>query len=162
VIDYVGPVLGAGLFVLMMSRVPEPTRRILNALIVAGASGVYISGGGFGAWELLCPLVAMPMAYRGLTSYRAIGLAWLVHSAWDLPHHLWGNPIWPFMPASSLGCFIFDALIAMWFFALSRDSSGYDDGAVWRAEPDNTVKAIEAHTGGSAEGSIQARARGTS
>jgi len=121
--DYVGPALGAGLFVVLMSRVPAPTRRTLNAMIVAGASGVYISGGGFGVWELACPLVVMPMAYRGLISYRAIGVAWLVHSAWDLPHHLWGNPIWPFMPASSLGCFIFDALIAMWFFALSRDPS---------------------------------------
>ena len=119
VMDYVGPAIGAGLFVLMMSRVPEPTRRTLNAMIVAGASGVYISGGGFGMWELLFPFVAMPMAYRGLTSYRATGIAWLAHSAWDLPHHLWGNPIWPFMPASSLGCFIFDALIALWFFALA-------------------------------------------
>jgi len=126
--DYVGPVLGAGLFVLMMSRVRDPTRRTLNAMIVAGASGVYISGGGFGVWELLCPIVAMPLAYRGLTSYRAIGLAWLVHSAWDLPHHLWGNPIWPFMPASSLGCFIFDASIAIWFFTLSRQQSR--DGAL--------------------------------
>jgi hypothetical protein len=46
----------------------------------------------------------------------------LAHSAWDLPHHLWGNPIWQFMPTSSLGCFVFDAVIAMWFFALERAS----------------------------------------
>jgi hypothetical protein len=79
----------AGLFVLLMSHVPQPTRRTLYAAIAVGASGVYISGGGFGVWELLCPLVAMPMAYRGLASYRATGVAWLVHSAWDLLHHLW-------------------------------------------------------------------------
>jgi len=35
----------------------------------------------------------------------------------DLPHHLWGNPIWPFMPTSSFGCMIFDTLIAAWFLA---------------------------------------------
>ena len=38
-----------------------------------------------------------------------------MHAAWDLPHHLWGNPIWPFMPTSSFGCVIFDSLIALWF-----------------------------------------------
>ncbi len=118
--DYLGPLIGAGLFVLLMSRVPEPTRRPLNAILVAGAGGVYISGGGFGVWELLFPLIATPFAYRGLWSYRATSVAWLLHSAWDLPHHLWGNPIWPFMPTSSLGCFIFDAAIAIWFFVLWR------------------------------------------
>ena len=46
-----------------------------------------------------------------------IGLAWLMHAAWDLAHHLWGNPIWPFMPTSSFGCMIFDTLIAIWFLA---------------------------------------------
>jgi Family of unknown function (DUF6010) len=40
-----------------------------------------------------------------------------MHAAWDLAHHLWGNPIWPFMPTSSWGCMIFDSLIALWFFA---------------------------------------------
>jgi hypothetical protein len=52
-----------------------------------------------------------------LRSYRFIGLAWLMHAAWDLPHHLWGRPIWPFMPTSSFGCVIFDTLIAIWFLA---------------------------------------------
>ena len=31
--------------------------------------------------------------------------------------HLWGSPIWPFMPTSSFGCMIFDTLIAIWFLA---------------------------------------------
>ena len=116
VMDYVGPVIGAALFVLLVSFVREPTRRIFNAILVAGASGVYLNGG-FGVWELLYPLIALPVAYRGLQSYRFIGLAWVMHSCWDLPHHLWGNPIWPFMPTSSFGCMIFDTLIAVWFFA---------------------------------------------
>ena len=114
--DYVGPAIGAVAFVLIMSRVREPTRRTLNAVVVAGACGVYLNGG-FGLWELAFPLIAMPVAYRGLASHRYIGVAWLMHAAWDLPHHFWGNPIWPFMPTSSFGCMLFDAVIAIWFLA---------------------------------------------
>jgi uncharacterized protein DUF6010 len=40
-----------------------------------------------------------------------------MHSAWDLTHHLWGNPLWPFMPTSFWGYMIFDAVIAIWFLA---------------------------------------------
>jgi hypothetical protein len=40
-----------------------------------------------------------------------------MHAVWDILHHLWGNPIWPFMATSSFGCMIFDALIACWFVA---------------------------------------------
>jgi hypothetical protein len=114
--DYVGPAIGAGVFVLVMSLVREPERRTFNAILVAGASGVYMSGG-FGVWELVYPVIVTPIAYLGLRSYRLIGLAWLMHAAWDLPHHLWGRPIWPFMPTSSFGCVIFDTLIAIWFLA---------------------------------------------
>ena len=52
--DYVGPVIGAVVFVVVMSLVKEPSRRTFNAIFVAGASGVYLSGG-FGPWELLYP-----------------------------------------------------------------------------------------------------------
>ena len=114
--DYVGPAIGAAVFVTGMSFVPEPTRRTLNAVLVAGTCGVYLSGG-FGLWELLYPLVATPVVFRGLRSFRYIGVAWLMHAAWDLPHHLWGNPIWPFMPTSSFGGFVFDSLIGAWFLA---------------------------------------------
>ena len=114
--DILGPAIGACLFVLAMSLVREPRRRTLNAVLVAGASGVYLSGG-FGVWELAYPIAAMPVLLRALQSHRYIGVAWLMHAAWDLPHHLWGNPIWPFMPASSLGCFVLDSLIAVWFLA---------------------------------------------
>ena len=116
VIDIVGPAIGAGVFVVVMSLVPEPARRTLNAILVAGASGVYLSGG-FGGWELLYPVMATPVTFRALQSHRFIGIAWLMHAAWDLPLHLWGNPIWPFMRTSSFGCFVFDSLIAVWFLA---------------------------------------------
>ena len=115
--DYVAPAIAAVIFVLAMSLVREPPRRDVNAVIVTGATGVYLSGGGFGPWELVFPLMAVPIAYRGLADYRFIGIAWLMHSGWDLAHHLWGNPLWPFMRTSSFGCMIFDAGIALWFLA---------------------------------------------
>jgi hypothetical protein len=114
--DYVGPALGAAVFVAVMALVREPLRLQLNALLVAGASGVYLSGG-FGPWELLYPALLVPVLLRAQRSYRAIGVAWLLHSAWDVAHHLYGNPIWPFMATSSFGCLIFDALIAIWLLA---------------------------------------------
>ena len=116
VMDWIGPAVGAGLFVLAMSLVKEPARRRFNAVFLAGASGVYLSGG-FGPWELLYPALMAPIVYLALDSYRFIGIAWLMHAGWDLAHHLWGNPIWPFMPTSSFGCLVFDTLIAIWFLA---------------------------------------------
>jgi Family of unknown function (DUF6010) len=112
--DCIGPALGAGFFIALMSLIPHPVRRTFNAIFAAGAVGAYLSGG-FGVWELIYPLLATPVVYLGLRSYRAIGVAWLMHAAWDLPHHLWGHPIWPFMRTSSFGCMIFDSLIAIWF-----------------------------------------------
>lgn len=111
---YIGPALGAGIFVAVMSLIPHPARRNFNAIFAAGAVGAYI-GGGFGVWELIYPVLATPMLYLGLRSYRAIGIAWLMHAAWDMPHHMTGHPIWPFMRTSSFGCMIFDTLIAIWF-----------------------------------------------
>lgn len=114
--NILGPALGAGIFVAIMSLVPHPARRTFNAIFAAGAVGAYV-GGGFGVWELIYPVVATPVVYLGLQSYRAIGIAWLMHAAWDLPHQLTDHPIWPYMRTSSLGCMIFDSLIAIWFLA---------------------------------------------
>ena len=111
VMDYVGPALGALLFVAVMSLVAEPARRTLNAIILAGASGVYLSGG-FGLWELIYPVIGAAIGFRALQSYRWIAVGWLIHAGWDIVHHLWGNPIWPFMPTSAFGCMIFDSMIA--------------------------------------------------
>ena len=128
-IDCVGPAIGAALFVLTMSCVREPSRRSFNAIFVAGASGVYLSGG-FGVWELLYPVIAMPFVFFGLRSYRFIGIAWMMHASWDTMHHFWGNPIWPFMTGSSFGCAIFDTLIALWFL--------WDAPSFIRSEPANS------------------------
>lgn len=115
-VDWVGPAVGAILFISAMSLVKEPARRHFNAVFAAGACGVYLSGG-LGPWELLFPVLALPVVYLGLRSHRFIGLFWLMHAAWDTVHHLYANPIWPFMPTSSFGCLVFDALIAVWFLA---------------------------------------------
>src|SRR5437667_10494853 len=90
VMDYVGPALGALLFVAVMSLVAEPTRRTLNTIILAGASGVYLSGG-FGLWELTYPVIGTAIAFRGLRSYRFIGLRGLLLWCWGFRHRLWGK-----------------------------------------------------------------------
>jgi len=87
------------------------------AIFVAGAGAAYLSGGGFGKWELVFCTVMTICAYQGLGSYRFIGIAWLLHTAWDILHHLYGNPLLPFDATSSLGCAICDPVIAAWCFA---------------------------------------------
>jgi hypothetical protein len=114
--DYIGPVIGGLAFVAFMSLLKEPARRNFNAVFVAGAMGAYIAGG-LGLWELLFAGAGSLVAYQSLRSVRFIGAAWLMHSAWDLVHHFFANPIWPFMETSSFGCCIFDAVIAVWFLA---------------------------------------------
>jgi hypothetical protein len=114
--DYVGPAIGGLVFVVLMSFLKEPTRRNFNAIFVAGAMGAYISGG-LGLWEVPFAAIGSVVAFRGLRDPRFIGVAWLMHSASDLAHHFFGNPIWPFMETSSFGCCIFDAVIAAWFLA---------------------------------------------
>jgi len=123
----VGPAAGAIVFVVLMSLVKEPARRTFNAIFLGGAAGVYLSGG-LGPWELVYPLIGSLVAYRGLRSHRFIALGWFLHASWDVVHHLYGNPIWPFMATSSFGCIVFDSLIAVWFLA------GAPSVFVWRAQ----------------------------
>ncbi len=111
---YIAPVLIGGLYVAVMSLVREPARRRLNAVMVAGAGAAYLSGGGFGAWEFVFTAAVTYCAYRGLDSYAWIGVAWLLHTAWDLLHWWRGAPIIPFASHSSLGCAICDPVIALW------------------------------------------------
>ena len=93
-----GPALNAIAFVLAMSLVREPARQQFNAILVAGAGAAYLNGG-LGFWEYPFIAVATAAAYLGLRSYRWIGVAWLLHTGWDVVHHLYGNPIWPWHAA---------------------------------------------------------------
>lgn len=113
--DFLGPVFFAGIFICLMSLVREPARQKFNAVLVAGAGAAYFSSG-FGIWEQAFTCVATIIAYFGLRDYRYIALAWVLHAGWDILHHMHGDPIIIFIPKSSLGCAIFDPIIAIWFF----------------------------------------------
>ncbi len=92
--------------------------------MVAGAGAAYISGGSLGLWELAFTAVMTFCAYRGLTNYTWLGMGWLLHTAWDVVHHLRGAPIIPELAHSSFGCAICDPVIAAWLFL--RAPSIYD------------------------------------
>ena len=51
-----------------------------------------------------------------------VGIVYMIETGddelgWDQVHHFYGSPIVPFLPRSSAGCAITDALLAIWFFA---------------------------------------------
>lgn len=110
------PIGIAIVFIALTSLITEPARRNFMAIMIAGAGAAYLSGGGLGRWEFVFSTVATYCAYKGLSSYRFIGIGWLLHTGWDILHHLHGNPIIPFSAASSLGCAICDPVIAAWCF----------------------------------------------
>jgi hypothetical protein len=97
------------------SLIRELHRRQFSAIVLAGAGAAYLSGG-FGPWEFVfCTLITY-VAFRGLSSYRFIAAGWILHTIWDVLHHLYGNPIVPFSLTSSLGCAICDPILAIWYF----------------------------------------------
>lgn len=111
----ISPLIVAAAFVAACSLFREPARRNFSAIVLAGAGAAYLNGG-LGAWEFaFCALVTF-LAYRGLHDYRFIGVGWLLHTSWDVVHHLYGNPIVPFVPDSSAGCAIADVGLAVWYF----------------------------------------------
>jgi hypothetical protein len=111
------PVLIGVLYVCVNSLIRQPHRRRFNAIMVAGAGAAYLGGGGLGGWEFAFTAVLTYVAYRGLESWTFIGMGWLLHTAWDIVHHLSGEPIIPFAHDSSLGCAICDPIIAVWCLA---------------------------------------------
>ena len=115
-LQVLGPILIGLLFIAAASLFREPNRKQFMAVMVAGAGAAYLNGG-FGKWEFVFTAVATYFAYQGLRSYRFIGAGWLLHTGWDILHHLYGNPIVPFAPGSSLGCALCDPVIAIWCFA---------------------------------------------
>jgi Family of unknown function (DUF6010) len=98
------------------SLLDDKRRRSASAVVVAGAGAAYLNGG-FGVWEFpFCGGITY-LAHRGLGDYRSVGLAWVLHTAWDVLHHVFGNPIVPFAPLSSAGCAVCDLVLAGWYFA---------------------------------------------
>lgn len=115
-----GAVAIAAVFIAAFSLVREPQRQVINALLIAGAGATYWSGG-LGVWEFPFGALMLFMAYRGLKNYNFIAAGWLLHTAWDIVHHLYGNPIVSLSATSSLGCAICDPLLATWFFFKAPD-----------------------------------------
>jgi Family of unknown function (DUF6010) len=127
-LQWVAPLGVAGLLIALGSLLREPARQRFSAIFLAGAGAAYLSGG-FGVGELaFCALITV-LAYLGLQNYRAMAAGWLLHSVWDVAHHLWGHPIIPFAPASSLGCAICDPALAVWYVL------GAPSIWRWRKEP---------------------------
>jgi Family of unknown function (DUF6010) len=116
VLQVLAPILVGVLFICACSLLREPNRLNFMSIMIAGAGAAYL-GGGLGKWEFAFTTVMTYVAYRGLGSYNFIGVGWLLHTGWDVMHHLYGNPIIPFLPSSSLGCAICDPVIAIWCFA---------------------------------------------
>ncbi len=112
----VAPVAVGLVYVAVVSLVAEPARQKVNAVMLAGAGAAYISGGSLGLGELAFTAVVTVCAYRGLTSYPWLGVGWLLHTVWDVVHHLRGAPIIPELQHSSYGCAICDPVIAVWLF----------------------------------------------
>lgn len=102
-------------YITISSLADEPNRQKISAVIIGGAGAVYWSGG-LGVAEYIFATAMVFMAFKGLTNYKYIGVAWLMHTTWDVLHHLYGNPIVPFSASSSAGCAVCDSVLAIWFF----------------------------------------------
>ncbi|RYU92776.1 DUF6010 family protein [Emticicia agri] len=111
----IGAVVIAGLYMVIFSLVKEPNRQIINALIIAGAGATYWSGV-LGYYEFPLGIIMIYLAFKGLKDYRFLAIGWLVHTVYDILHHLYGNPIVPMSPSSSAGCAICDPILALWLF----------------------------------------------
>jgi hypothetical protein len=105
----------AAIYILASSLIPEPNRQKFSAIMVAGAGAVYLNAG-LGPWEFVFCALMTYVAFKGLIQYAWIGVGWLLHTGWDVLHHLYANPIVGISPSSSAGCGVCDALLAIWFF----------------------------------------------
>ena len=108
-------VLIAIAFIVVMSFVRDPARQKINAIIIAGAGSVYWNSG-LGVWEFLFGSLMLFVAFKGLKHYYFIGIGWLLHTGWDIMHHLFATPIVYLEPSSSAGCAVCDPILALWFF----------------------------------------------
>jgi hypothetical protein len=112
----VSPLAVAAVAITLCSLLEPKQRRSVSAVTVAGAGAAYL-GGGLGVWEFPFCGVTTYLAHRGLEDYRCIGIAWVLHTIWDVLHHLYANPIVPFAPLSSASCALCDLALAGWYFA---------------------------------------------
>ncbi|MEV4976780.1 DUF6010 family protein [Streptomyces scopuliridis] len=152
--QYVIPIGIGVLYALLMSLIREPHRRRFNAVMLAGAGAAYLSGGGLQGWEFAFTALVTYVAYRGLDSWTFIGIGWLLHTAWDIVHHIKGSPLIPFAHDSSLGCAICDPVIALWCL---RGGSTLRD--LFRGKRPVVIGTASGTAGGRGSGSEEVRVR---
>jgi hypothetical protein len=112
-----GPLLIGATYVVLSSLLPDAHRQRFNAVMVAGAGAAYLGSGALGPWEFAFTAAMTYCAFRGLDSWAFIGIGWLLHTGWDVLHHLAGSPLLAFDALSSYGCAICDPVIALWCLA---------------------------------------------
>lgn len=112
--ETIGAVLVAFVYIAAFSLVNEPYKKRISALIIAGAGAVYWSGG-LGVAEFIFGTVMLWVAYKSLDNYVYAGVGMFLHTAWDIAHHLYGEPIIYSDPSSSIGCAIADPIIGIWY-----------------------------------------------
>lgn len=115
ILNAAGAIVIAAVYILLSSLLKEPDRQKLSAIILAGAGAAYLSSG-LGLLEFVFCTVMAFISFKRLTNYYFIGIGWLLHTSWDIVHHLYANPIVPFAPSSSAACAVCDAVLALWFF----------------------------------------------
>ena len=87
IMDVAGPILIGLAYIFACSFFKEPSRRNFNAIMIASAGAAYLNGG-LGIWEFTFTALVTFSAYKGLHSYSFIGVGWLLHTGWDVLHHL--------------------------------------------------------------------------
>ena len=65
-VQWIMPVVIAMVFILLTSLIKEPARKSFMAILIGGAGSAYLSGGGFGLWEMAFATVLTICAYKGL------------------------------------------------------------------------------------------------
>ena len=83
--------------------------------MVAGAGAAYL-GAGLGPWEFAYTAITTCITSGDFhCSYVFIGIAWLLHTGWDIVHHLYAEHgscrSWQ---TRWLGCAICNPVIALW------------------------------------------------
>lgn len=74
-IDGLAAIVIAVVYILLAMLIPEPQRRQVSAVILAGAGAAYLSNG-LGLWEIAFCVVMTVVAFRGLSDYRWIAVGW--------------------------------------------------------------------------------------
>lgn len=103
------------LFAAVVGILKEPARQKSMAILIAMAGGLFAVepfaelGFCFGALIAVC-------GYFGLKWYPSIGIGWILHACWDTVRYFNDAGLVGQEPHSSLGCAIFDPMIAVWFF----------------------------------------------